>query len=39
MKYTDIKKKFIKDGYVIISLPHILKKIDIINKKIDRIII
>ena len=39
MKYTDIKKKFIKDGYAIISLPHILKKIDTINKKIDGIII
>tara|TARA_B100000989_G_C19493644_1_gene450970 strand:+ start:543 stop:1325 length:783 start_codon:yes stop_codon:yes gene_type:complete len=38
MRNKDLKKKFKKNGYIILSLPHILKKIDTINKKIDRII-
>ena len=39
MTYIDEKKKFKRDGYVILSLPHLLNKIDIINDKIDKIII
>ena len=38
MRNKDLKIKFKKNGYIILSLPHILKKIDTINKKIDRII-
>jgi len=39
MNLKNLKKSFDLNGYVIIQLPHILTKIDKINKKIDKLII